>query len=63
MQRFIVKVIVSGVGQIQHVTRAKSKKDAEARIKQAYPNAELVFISVTDAAQTGIDHCEVPKAR
>jgi hypothetical protein len=47
MQRFIVKVIVSGVGQIQHVTRAKSKKDAEARIAQAYPNRELQFVSVT----------------
>ena len=47
MQRFIVKVIVSGVGKIQHVTRAKSKKDAEARIAQAYPNRELQFVSVT----------------
>lgn len=47
MQRFIVIVIVSGVGQIQHVTSAKSNKDAEARIARAYPNRELQFVSVT----------------
>ena len=47
MQSFVMKVIVSGVGKIQHVTRAKSKKDAEARIAQAYPNRELQFVPVT----------------
>lgn len=47
MQRFTVKVIVAGVGKIQHVTRAKSKKDAETRIAQAYPNRDLQFLSVT----------------
>ena len=28
--------------------RAKSKKDAEARIAQAYPNRELQFLCVTN---------------
>ncbi len=48
MTRFVVSVIVAGTGQIQHVVLATSEKAARRRITRAYPNRDIVFLSISD---------------